>query len=75
MVVHSFWGTEQREYMKERLSLSFTVRSNLIPSPPTYNTKFGYVSWESYYNLSYYTRLLPPIPENCPLPMGTKGET
>lgn len=51
------------------------VRSDLIPSPPTYNTKYGYLSWESYYNISYYTRLLPPVPKDCPLPMGTKGET
>lgn len=50
------------------------VRSELIPSPPTYNTKYGYLNWESYYNISYYTRLLPPVPEDCPLPMGTKGE-
>lgn len=56
------------------LSPSPKVRSELIPSPPTYNTKYGYLSWESYYNTSYYTRLLPPVPEDCPLPMGTKGE-
>ncbi|KAM9393894.1 prostaglandin G/H synthase 1 isoform 2-T2 [Pholidichthys leucotaenia] len=50
------------------------LRSELIPSPPTYNSKYGYLSWESYYNLSYYTRLLPPVPEDCPLPMGMKGK-
>lgn len=54
-------------------SLVPKVRSELIPSPPTYNTKYGYLSWESYSNISYYTRLLPPVPEDCPLPMGTKG--
>lgn len=52
---------------------SFTVRSNLIPCPPTYNSKYGYLSWESYYNLSYYTRLLPPVPGDCPTPLGVKG--
>ena len=56
-------------------SSSLKVRSDLIPSPPTYNTKYGYLNWESYYNVSYYTRLLPPVPEDCPLPLGTKGET
>uniref|UniRef100_A0AAV2MQE7 Prostaglandin G/H synthase 1 n=1 Tax=Knipowitschia caucasica TaxID=637954 RepID=A0AAV2MQE7_KNICA len=50
------------------------LRSNLIPSPPTYNTQYGYLCWESYYNVSYYTRLLPPVPGDCPLPMGTKGK-
>lgn len=24
--------------------------------------------------MSYYTRLLPPVPEDCPLPMGMRGE-
>lgn len=55
-------------------SSSVSVRSDLIPSPPTYNTKYGYLSWEAYHNTSYYTRLLPPVPADCPLPMGTKGE-
>lgn len=54
-------------------SLVPKARSELIPSPPTYNTKYGYLSWESYSNISYYTRLLPPVPVDCPLPMGTKG--
>lgn len=49
------------------------ARISLIPSPPTYNTNYGYLNWESYYNLSYYTMILPPIPEDCPLPMGSKG--
>jgi len=56
-------------------SYSHKVRTELIPSPPTYNSKYGYLNLESYSNISYYTRLLPPIPEDCPLPMGTKGET
>uniref|UniRef100_A0A7N6AIQ3 Prostaglandin G/H synthase 1 n=1 Tax=Anabas testudineus TaxID=64144 RepID=A0A7N6AIQ3_ANATE len=70
-----FWDFINNSFLQGTfMRLVLTVRSNLIPSPPTYNTKFGYISWESYYNLSYYTRLLPPIPENCPLPMGTKGK-
>lgn len=56
-------------------SLSVSVRSDLVPSPPTYNTKYGYLSWEAYHNTSYYTRILPPVPADCPVPMGTKGET
>ncbi|XP_063043551.1 prostaglandin G/H synthase 1 isoform X2 [Engraulis encrasicolus] len=50
-------------------------RSNLIPSPPTYNSKYGYLNWEAYYNHTYYTRILPPVPEDCPTPMGVKGKT
>lgn len=45
----------------------------MIDSPPTYNADYGYKSWEAYSNLSYYTRTLPPVPENCPTPMGVKG--
>lgn len=50
------------------------ARSNLIPSPPTYNSKYGYLNWEAYYNTTYYTRLLPPVPEDCPTPMGVTGK-
>lgn len=49
------------------------VRANLIPSPPTFNSNYGYISWEAYANVSYYTRILPPVPDDCPTPMGTKG--
>lgn len=55
------------------MRLVLTVRSNFIPSPPTYNSKYSYLSWESYYNVSYYTRLLPPVPEDCPTPLGVRG--
>lgn len=43
-----------------------TSRSNLVDSPPTYNADYGYKSWEAYSNLSYYTRILPPLPTHCP---------
>lgn len=52
---------------------AFTVRSSLIPSPPTYNLAHDYISWESFSNVSYYTRVLPSVPQDCPTPMGTKG--
>uniref|UniRef100_A0A8C9JIZ7 Prostaglandin G/H synthase 1 n=1 Tax=Panthera tigris altaica TaxID=74533 RepID=A0A8C9JIZ7_PANTA len=50
------------------------VRSNLIPSPPTYNIAHDYISWESFSNMSYYTLILPSVPQDCPMPMGTKGK-
>ncbi|KAM4647366.1 prostaglandin G/H synthase 1 [Amazona ochrocephala] len=56
------------------MRLVLTVRANLIPSPPTFNSDYGYISWEAYANVSYYTRVLPPVPDDCPLPMGTKGK-
>lgn len=46
----------------------------MIDSPPTYNADYDYKSWEAYSNLSYYTRALPPVPQDCPTPMGVVGE-
>ncbi|KAK5932108.1 hypothetical protein CgunFtcFv8_003840 [Champsocephalus gunnari] len=72
---HWFWDLVNNSFLRDTfMRLVLTVRSDLIPSPPTYNTKYGYLSWESYSNMSYYTRLLPPVPEDCPLPMGAKGK-
>ncbi|EGV97362.1 Prostaglandin G/H synthase 1 [Cricetulus griseus] len=36
-------------------------------------TAHDYISWESFSNVSYYTRILPSVPKDCPTPMGTKG--
>ncbi|XP_053181254.1 prostaglandin G/H synthase 1 [Scomber japonicus] len=70
-----FWDLVNSSFLHDIfMRYVLTVRSDLISSPPTYNTKYGYLSWESYYNTSYYTRLLPPVPKDCPLPMGTKGK-
>ncbi|XP_034728551.1 prostaglandin G/H synthase 1 isoform X1 [Etheostoma cragini] len=70
-----FWDIVNSSFLRDTfMRLVLTVRSELIPSPPTYNSKYAYLNWESYYNISYYTRLLPPVPEGCPLPMGTKGK-
>ncbi|KAG8003168.1 Prostaglandin G/H synthase 2 [Nibea albiflora] len=51
-----------------------TSRSHMIDSPPTFNADYGYMNWEAYSNLSYYTRTLPPVPEDCPTPMGVVGK-
>jgi hypothetical protein len=54
--------------------LKISARSHLIDSPPTYNAHYGYKNWEAFSNLSYYTRALPPVADDCPTPMGVKGE-
>nr|XP_046241426.1 prostaglandin G/H synthase 1-like isoform X2 [Scatophagus argus] len=70
-----FWNIVNNSFLRDTLmKLVLTVRTSVIPSPPTYNTEYGYLNWESFYNLTYYTRILPPVPEDCPLPMGTKGK-
>uniref|UniRef100_A0A3Q2V4S7 Prostaglandin G/H synthase 1 n=2 Tax=Haplochromis burtoni TaxID=8153 RepID=A0A3Q2V4S7_HAPBU len=72
---HWLWDIINHTFLRDVLMrLVLTVRSNLIPSPPTFNSKYDYLSWESYYNLSYYTRLLPPVPKDCPTPLGVKGK-
>ncbi|XP_051551600.1 prostaglandin G/H synthase 1-like [Myxocyprinus asiaticus] len=63
--------TALRDWLMHKV---LTVRSNLIPSPPTYNSRYEYLSWEAYSNITYYTRILPPVPQDCPTPMGTKGK-
>ncbi|XP_058843047.1 prostaglandin G/H synthase 1-like [Acipenser ruthenus] len=69
------WNIINQTFIRDRLMrLVLTARANLIPSPPTYNSAYGYINWESYSNVTYYTRLLPPVPEDCPTPMGTKGK-
>ncbi|XP_032993591.1 prostaglandin G/H synthase 1 [Lacerta agilis] len=69
-----FWTIVNNTFIRDTLMrLVLTVRANLIPSPPTYNSAHGYISWESYANVSYFTRVLPPVPIDCPTPMGTKG--
>ncbi|XP_044296033.1 prostaglandin G/H synthase 1 [Varanus komodoensis] len=69
-----FWSIVNNTFIRDTLMrLVLTVRANLIPSPPTYNSNYEYVSWEAYANVSYFTRVLPPVPRDCPTPMGTKG--
>uniref|UniRef100_H3DDR9 Prostaglandin G/H synthase 1 n=1 Tax=Tetraodon nigroviridis TaxID=99883 RepID=H3DDR9_TETNG len=66
-----FWDFVNNSFLQDVfMRFVLTVRIKLIPIIPTYNTKYGYLNWESYYNTSYYTRILPPVPEDCPLPMG-----
>lgn len=77
ILTHFYWlwslinNTFLREWIMYKV---LTVRSDLIPSPPTYNSKYGYLNWESYSNITYYTRILPPVPLDCPTPMGAKGK-
>ncbi|XP_072285550.1 prostaglandin G/H synthase 1 [Pyxicephalus adspersus] len=70
-----FWDLINASFIRDTIvRLVLTVRSNLIPSPPTYNSAYDYISWEAYSNVSYFTRVLPPVPDDCPTPMGTKGK-
>lgn len=48
-------------------------RGSIVESPPRYNTGYDYITAESHFNASYYARSLPPVPKNCPTPMGVVG--
>ncbi|CAG2191006.1 COX2 [Mytilus edulis] len=51
-----------------------TLRSNLIDIPPPYDNDHSYITLGAHFNHSFYTRVLPPVPEECPTPMGVAGK-
>ncbi|XP_076854213.1 prostaglandin G/H synthase 1 isoform X1 [Brachyhypopomus gauderio] len=72
---HWLWDIINQTFLREWLMrVVLTVRASLIPSPPTYNSKYDYMNWEAYSNNTYYMRILPPVPVDCPTPLGTKGK-
>ncbi|CAG5135125.1 unnamed protein product, partial [Candidula unifasciata] len=59
------------DYFTRRIYL---VRSNIVDSPAVYETAHAYPTIAAHTNNSYYARTLPPVPLDCPTPMGTKGK-
>lgn len=51
----------------------YLLRSNVVDSPPLYETVHDYPTIGATTNFTLYARTLPPIPLGCPTPMGTKG--
>lgn len=51
----------------------YLSRSDILDSPPIYHSGHDYTTLEAAFNRSYYARTLPPVPKECPTPMGTKG--
>ncbi len=51
-------------------------RAAAIIMPPVYVTDgHDYATMQAYFNHSYYAMLLPPVPKDCPTPMGIAGKT
>uniref|UniRef100_A0A8C4N3U7 Prostaglandin G/H synthase 2 n=1 Tax=Eptatretus burgeri TaxID=7764 RepID=A0A8C4N3U7_EPTBU len=71
-----FWSLVNRIAFLQDSIMRYVLmsRAHMVSSPPTYNADYGYKSWEAYSNISYFTRLLPPVPQDCPTPMGTTGK-
>ena len=62
----------QTDYMNSCLFNS--GRAAAIPMPPQYVASgHEYVTLQAYFNRSYYAMLLPPVPKDCPTPMGISG--
>ncbi|KAL8612799.1 hypothetical protein ACOMHN_033469 [Nucella lapillus] len=55
------------------MKIIYLLRADLVDSPPQFNSAHPYVTLDAGFNSSYYARSLPPVPEDCPTPMGTKG--
>eukprot|EP00111_Clytia_hemisphaerica_P016397 TCONS_00048548-protein len=49
-------------------------RAGFIDIPTTYNSEYEYVTAEAYFNQSQFARTLPPVPKECPTPMGVAGK-
>uniref|UniRef100_H2ZG05 prostaglandin-endoperoxide synthase n=1 Tax=Ciona savignyi TaxID=51511 RepID=H2ZG05_CIOSA len=50
------------------------LRVGFVTEPSPYRGMGSYPSWQAYANDSMYVRTLPPVPLNCPTPMGVKGK-
>ncbi|XP_059141342.1 prostaglandin G/H synthase 2-like [Physella acuta] len=57
-------------YVLKRIYL---LRSNVVDSPALYETEHAYPTIGAFLNKTYYARTLPPVPLECPTPMGVKG--
>ena len=44
-------------------------------TPPRWSTLSDYRSWQTVFNTSYYSRILPPVPNGCPTSAGVHGPT
>ncbi|RXG68276.1 Prostaglandin G/H synthase 2 [Armadillidium vulgare] len=55
------------------ISSESKARGALIDAPPLYESDHTYITLDAHYNESYFARMLPPVPMDCPTQMGTKG--
>nr|XP_011440168.2 prostaglandin G/H synthase 2 [Crassostrea gigas]XP_034302669.1 prostaglandin G/H synthase 2 [Crassostrea gigas]XP_034302670.1 prostaglandin G/H synthase 2 [Crassostrea gigas] len=52
----------------------YVVRAAMLESPPPYTSEHDYITVEANFNYSVFTRALPPVPKECPTPMGVWGK-
>ena len=54
--------------------MNSSVRGAMVDSPATYTSEHDYITYEAYGNRSYFARALPPVPKDCPTPLGVVGK-
>ncbi|GFS20854.1 prostaglandin G/H synthase 2-like [Elysia marginata] len=52
----------------------YLTRAEILDTPPLYETMHAYPTIAATTNHSVYARCLPPVPLDCPTPMGVKGK-
>ncbi|PAA78792.1 hypothetical protein BOX15_Mlig024829g1 [Macrostomum lignano] len=69
------WSVVNRLTFLRRLfmRLVLKVRLGVVSVPPSFRAGVGYTTVEGFSNMSYYSQTLPPVPLNCPTPMGVVG--
>nr|XP_002127674.1 prostaglandin G/H synthase 2 isoform X1 [Ciona intestinalis] len=59
---------------KTLMKAVLAMRVSSVTEPSPYRGLSSYPSWSAYINDTMYVRTLPPVPTNCPTPMGVKGK-
>nr|ALG96664.1 cyclooxygenase [Arabella sp. JCH-2014] len=57
------------------MRLIYLLRAEMVDSPAVYTSAHTYVTFEAAANTSYFMRGLPPVPTDCPTPMGVAGKS
>ncbi|XP_050414504.1 prostaglandin G/H synthase 2 [Patella vulgata] len=62
-------------YLKNKaMKRIYTMRSIMVDSPAVYESVHEYPTLEAALNYTYFARTLPPVPTECPTPLGVKGK-
>ncbi|KAL7647573.1 UNVERIFIED_CONTAM: hypothetical protein RMT77_001173 [Armadillidium vulgare] len=69
------WAIVNRFTPLQRMMMKYLylTRGGLIDAPSLYESDHTYITLDAHYNESYFARMLPPVPMDCPTQMGTKG--
>ncbi|KAL5011733.1 hypothetical protein ScPMuIL_010284 [Solemya velum] len=63
--------TAINEYVMRKVYL---MRGDMIDSPSAYTSEHEYITLDANQNMSFFSRALPPVPVECPTPVGVWGK-